>query len=257
VVDNGYIVYTESSEDADADKAKFKAEAAGLEDLANECSFIPKEARVEDRFERKVEHMHQAYAKVAIEFQVCDQARKATTPEAVRNMANVPMTEEVKRYQDLLGKADVGDVDEASDDHVAENAPSAPSSGSTHVAMNDQVYIHYYVAQEQVWQYKQEVIMAPPAAYPPGSPQSTQFTNMVVARNEQIQTMQTTHPELVSPAKPYSSYRTQIVRNYGAVGRPHDRSKQNRRAPNQPKENHPIEKQQPQKRHRRHREEGG
>ena len=54
VVDNGYIVYTGSGLESDPNTAQFVAEGTAIQDLANECSFVPKGARVEDHFVLKV-----------------------------------------------------------------------------------------------------------------------------------------------------------------------------------------------------------
>src|SRR5579885_1472991 len=102
-VDAGYIVYVGVSEDPLLDQARFKAEGQAIEDLANECSFAPKGARVEDHFEHvtSTDHglVHQAYSKVAVDFQSCEEAKSATQPDDIKKLANVAMAEEVKRYQ--------------------------------------------------------------------------------------------------------------------------------------------------------------
>ena len=76
-VDHGYVIYVGLGEDAQPDKARFKAEGAALGDLANECSFPPKGARIEDRFERVQGIVHQSYVKAAVDFQSCEEAKAA------------------------------------------------------------------------------------------------------------------------------------------------------------------------------------
>src|SRR4051794_24411710 len=60
-VEGGYIVYVGSGEDRDGERARRKAEAQALGDLANECSFAPKGTRIEDRFERLDGTLRQAF----------------------------------------------------------------------------------------------------------------------------------------------------------------------------------------------------
>lgn len=67
VVDNGYIVYIGTGEEVTDDRAQLAAEGLAIQDLANECSFIPKGTRVEDRYSEKQKNTYKAYAKVAIE----------------------------------------------------------------------------------------------------------------------------------------------------------------------------------------------
>src|SRR6185312_16331964 len=98
VVDNGYIVYVGVGHAPDPDRAQFKAEGQALEDLANECSMIPKGTRFEDRYSEKEEYETTAYVKVALEFQECDTAQRSLDPSEIRKLANVNFTEELKKY---------------------------------------------------------------------------------------------------------------------------------------------------------------
>ena len=83
-VDNGYIVYIGSGEDSAKDRASFKAEGAALQDLANECSFVPKGTRLEDRFDKVEGSLHESYAKVAVEFVVGTRLRPVVLAGANR-----------------------------------------------------------------------------------------------------------------------------------------------------------------------------
>lgn len=206
-VDNGYIVYVEASEDANPDKAKFKAEAAALEDLANECSFIPKEARVEDRYSFKKDHTNQAFAKVGIEFQVCDKARKTIEPEEIRKIANVPMTEEVKRYQELLGKPN---FEEVADQEI--ETPPVPAGGPA----SAQVSEHFYVVRERVWYFKETVILSPPGTYVAGSPEHTAYVQQVSTGTTALAKYETLHPEVRTTPTTWSYYRPAVVQKYAA-----------------------------------------
>src|SRR4051794_40170297 len=72
-VDNGFIVYVGHAEAPNADRGEIKAEGVALEDLANECSFIPRGTRVENRYSApNGEHVALAYVQVAVELQECD-----------------------------------------------------------------------------------------------------------------------------------------------------------------------------------------
>jgi hypothetical protein len=75
-VDGGYIVYIGVGEASNPERAQFKAEGQALEDLANECTMIPKGTRIEDRFVEKNDHFSKAYVKLALEFQECEQASR-------------------------------------------------------------------------------------------------------------------------------------------------------------------------------------
>jgi hypothetical protein len=209
-VDGGYIVYVETAEDGNPDKAKFKAEAAALEDLANECTFIPKETRIEDRFQTKTEHMNQSFVKVGLELQVCVQASKAVDPEEIRKLANVPMTEEVKRYQDLLGKPDLDGED---GEEVADGAELEPplNPGATGGSASP---VRFYVMRERIWYAKQDVILAPPATYAPGSVAHTAYIQKVNAATTSVANYEANHAEIKNTPHPYSHYRHEITQSY-------------------------------------------
>ncbi len=97
-VEGGYIVYLGTGEDSNLERSMFLAESMALQDLANECSFVPRGARVEDHYSEKAIYTHMSFAKVAVEFQDCDEAKKVTDPEKIKLLANSGFTEEIKRY---------------------------------------------------------------------------------------------------------------------------------------------------------------
>jgi hypothetical protein len=214
-VDAGYIVYVGNAEDRNPDHARFKAEALALEDLANECSFPPKGARVEDRFERQIGNLHQAYVKVAVDYQTCEEAKQTIDPAAVRNLANVAMTNEIKRYQD-----DVEDEDEqeASDDQnlspqtkaVLASQYAPPPAGVTNET-------EFFVVRQQVFYAKQDVILAPPEAYPPSAPQTSNYIHNVTASTQQVNTFAAANPALKSSPQTWNGVRSNVAR---AANRP-------------------------------------
>jgi len=51
---------------------------------------------IEDRYSEKSNYTFKGYAKIAIEFQDCDVAKKTIDPSKVRDMASLPFTEQLK-----------------------------------------------------------------------------------------------------------------------------------------------------------------
>jgi hypothetical protein len=222
-VDQGYIVYVASSEDRSAEQARFKAESQAYQDLANECSFPPKGARTEDRFARQVEssRTQQVFVKVAIDFQTCEEAKQAIQPDDIRKLANVAMTDQIKAYQAKYENAPEGSDDEdeneqagvSQDTQAVLNARQAPPP--TYVSSP----VQFYVARQQVFYYKEDVILSPPSAYPPNSAQTTQFVNHVQAPVSRIQQYEVANPAVKNSPQTWSTTHQQAVKSY-QIARP-------------------------------------
>ena len=223
-VDAGYIVYVGSGEDHSPEKAKFKAEAEAYQDLANECSFPPKGTRVEDRFERTLGNLHQTYVKVAVDYQSCEEAKQALAPEQIRKLANVTMTEEIKRYHEMIDESDdeTNPEDEMSPETKAmleaQNAPpEAHGNGSIRWVIHDQM--QWYVVRQQILYAKQDVILAPPTQYQPGTPQTQTFINHVTLPAQASRQFEVAHPELKSAPVTYTGLRKARVNAVRGVNR--------------------------------------
>jgi hypothetical protein len=217
-VDAGYIVYVGTGEDYAPERARFKAEAAAIEDLANECSFVPKGARTEDRYDQKIGTLHRAYAKVGISFQDCEEAKSSNDPESIRKLASVQYTEELKRYQNMVDHPqDESDESEDSETAVAQNGTTTNNSG-VNVAIYDRypppavIYGtgQFYVVRQQVVYVKQDVILSPPAAYPPQAPQTVAITQHLNTVSSQVHNYEVAHPQLRNSTQSYSTYKQQV-----------------------------------------------
>jgi hypothetical protein len=200
VVDNGYIVYIGSGEEVSADQAELAAEGMAIQDLANECAFIPKGTRVEDRFSEKQKNTYKAYAKVAIEIQICDQAQKTVNPADIKNLASLPFTEELKRFQDNIQNNSDEVVDSGVEaPQVAQGGSSGGSSGGI------QSGVHFFVVRQYVAYQNQVVILSPPTYYAPGSPEAVTYANRVVPVRENLQTYAQQNPAIAKSPQTWSS----------------------------------------------------
>lgn len=205
-VDQGYIVYVAVAEDRSIERAFFKAESQAIEDIANECSFPPKGSRLEDRFDDTVGILHRVYVKMALTYEECDAAQQASNPEKVRELASIPMTEELKRYQDLV-ETENGDSQEvASADSTGSGDGSVSNVGA---ASTIHTSGQYFVARQQVAYMKEVVILSPPGAYPPGAPRTIEWSRNVSTVSQQVHNYNQEHPEIRSSSNSWSGYRSQ------------------------------------------------
>ena len=100
VLNGANLEYVGIGEDRTEANARFKAEAFALQDLANDCSFVPIGTRIqEDHFDESVGVLHRSFARVSVGVHECQSARAATTRSQIRGLADVRLSTEVDRYQ--------------------------------------------------------------------------------------------------------------------------------------------------------------
>jgi hypothetical protein len=200
-VDNGYIVYVGTGEDRTPERARFKAEGMAEQDLANECSFVPKGARIEDHYDTTAEGQHKSYAKLAIEFRDCEQAKGALDPAEIRKVANVAMTEQVKKYQEMIGENEE-DLAQNDNEDVNPAVADTKTPSSPRPIQNPSQF--FFVRQVVAYQ-KQVVILSPPSTYAPGTPQYTQFVSHVTPASSQVQQYEAANPGIKNWPRTWSA----------------------------------------------------
>jgi len=191
-VDSGYIVYVAHAEDFTEEKALFKAESIALQDVANECSFVPKGTRIEDRYSEQLKNVHKVSVKVGLSYEDCEKAQNTNDPSAIKKLANAQMTDQLKHYQDLY------EYQPPTSSQFAENQatdPNAGKGGLSSPSTSVQSPVQFFVARQMVVYQKEQVILAPPTAYPPGSVQSNQFARSANQSQQQLQGYQQNNPQ--------------------------------------------------------------
>jgi len=208
-VDNGYIVYLGTGEDRLLERASFKAESEAIGDLANECSFPPKGARIEDHYDEPLpDGGHRAYAKLAVVFEECEEAKRASDPSAIRAAASVQMAAQLKQYQQLIQEPDPGAPGMVKNDLATASNPAASSGGETGVRGEEGWHgpVPFLVYRQQLAYLKQQVILSPPGNYPPNSAATTQFVQTVRPATTSIQNFEMSHPEMTKTTTTWSRY---------------------------------------------------
>ncbi len=199
-VDNGYIVYIGTGEEIADSQAQLAAEGLAIQDLANECSFIPKGTRVEDRYSEKLNNTYKAYAKIAIEVSACDEAAKITDPNEVKSMASQPFTEELQRFEDSIQ----GHSDEVVDADVPEKQLTRPEGAQ--FSSED----HYYMARQYIVYQNQAVILAAPGYYAPGTPAYVNYTTHVRPVIMGVQSYSAQNPQVRNNPRTWSTMASQL-----------------------------------------------
>jgi hypothetical protein len=192
-VDSGYIVYVGKGQDAREDRAHLKAEGQALEDLANECSFPPKGARVEDHFDAKGGDGLTAYAKVGVTFDECEGARNATDPEAIRQLASPEMMRELDAYHQFqLGPSGPP----ANPDYLGGEGFTGTGANAVYTTPPPLVDDpSFYVTREQIYYTKRWVYFAPVATFAVGTPLRARYLLVIQAANVRVANYWAAHPE--------------------------------------------------------------
>lgn len=104
-IEGHQLVFVAIGEDRFSERARFLAESAAFEDIANECSLIPNGAKLEG-VQEKAESTESRifYARAVVDRQACEEAKKAVKPEQIRLLADAALTEQMKKYQDIVGE---------------------------------------------------------------------------------------------------------------------------------------------------------
>ena len=187
----------------------------------------------QDRFEQKDGNNHyKAWVKLSIQYEDCE-AANTVDPADVRKLANLQMTEELKRYQQMI------DEPEPQALAAGDNAGMNPQLGSTSTAQSSssgavrvvavQDYNSYFWAREQIAYTKQIVILAPPAQYQPGTPQTMVYMQQMAPAQAAVHQYAVQYPVVrtwnqtysASPVRQQQIQMRRAARAYG--GRPQQR----------------------------------
>ena len=113
---NGSIYFVESDDSVDPARAAAGAEALALEDVANECSFVPKGAKITDRYSASVSHLTQIHVQLRVSQSACDAAKKANALDAIQAQGDVAAAERIARFQAERGEPKLDESAAGSDD---------------------------------------------------------------------------------------------------------------------------------------------
>lgn len=190
VVD-GTLSYRATATAVDFDKARFKAEGAALEDLANECSMIPKTTKVETEHHAKSDYENKVAAVVKVPLGDCMRARPTLEPQAIRAQAEVDLTTRLNFYQDFQ---ETGRTPRPGRDvprvQVPEELPVAPDRDSH---WDDTEY--FYVLRQTLAYQKQIPVLATPQAFE-SLTDARRFTAAVEPVEALLRAMQKNNPSL-------------------------------------------------------------
>jgi len=174
----------------DREKARFQAEGAALEDLANECSLIPKNTRVENENFDKGGYENKVGSTLMVPLAECMRARTTLEPNSIREVADPLLTARLKLYQDFVETGRVPFIHEMVRVDVPEEMPVAPDRDSH---WDDTEF--YYVLRQTLAYQKQIAVLAPKSAFAT-LPEVRRFDAAVEPVESLLRSMQTNNPSL-------------------------------------------------------------
>lgn len=189
-LDDDMLSYRATATAVDLEKARFKAEGAALEDLANECSLIPQTTRIETKHHDKRGYENKVEAVARVPLADCMRARPALEPQAIRNQADADLTSRLHRYQNFQETGRLPSHPGAARVEVPEEMPIAPDRDSH---WDDTEY--FYVLRQTLAYQKQIPVLAPAQAFSSLS-EARRFTAAVEPVEALLRAMQKNNPSL-------------------------------------------------------------
>lgn len=98
--DGTNLIYVGKGEDRNPQNSRIKAEAIALQDLANDCSLIPKGTQIQtEHFDETIGILFLSFAKISVNVQECKKAKAALAESEIRDASNRDLTFALDMYQ--------------------------------------------------------------------------------------------------------------------------------------------------------------
>ena len=167
-VDGDHIYYVASADSKFLDRARLDAEGAALEDIANECSFVPTTVKREnENASDDAKTIHTVKAQYSVPKADCLKAQSTFSPDEIRIFANVAATQKILKHQDLTGES------------------SDPTNGAQDPVQAGDINGLIF-ARQQIALRKQAVILSVPTHYRLHSPDSKRFYQKIKTDSDPV-----------------------------------------------------------------------
>ncbi len=205
--ENKNILMVSSAKDANLERAKFKAEAEALGDLANECSLIVKGTQLEDQAVFKDQNQIQVFVRFAIEKSRCEEAKLSISPQEFARLANFGYIEQVLKYQQEVEK------------EIAFKAP--PPSPYVKIAMileaAEVTLIHddreFFMARQQIAYLKQALLLGSKGLISNRQIDFEKVQNGIIKKVKAIQEYEKLNPALMASSATWSIIKDRFYQN--------------------------------------------
>ncbi len=206
--ENQNLVIVGSAISSDESTAKFKAEAQALEDLANECSLIPRGTHLEDQFMKRVENQSQFFVKVVIDLKLCEEAQKSVKASEIEKLANLGYTEQVLKSQIQSEKEMNFKVAPPGADKKIEMILNAEQPS---VIRDDS---DFFMARQQIAFLKQASLFANRGIFPKKLVNSDKVYSVLNQKIQAVQEYEKLNPALKSSGITWTTIKERINKNF-------------------------------------------
>lgn len=187
VFDDNVITFLGKSEDLNAEQAQFKALGQAIEDLVNECSLAPKTARLEDEFDQIEGVYHNAYARIRVDLQSCEEAKIANTLDKIKKISNASWMEKLVPFQTLM--------EEPEPEALTGDAAIAEERG-------------LFLLRERIAHFKRLMLLPPDGASPPSNEQAAE---VLATPTKAVRAYEAAHPTILTGSRTWSQLRKEFV----------------------------------------------
>lgn len=192
-VEGSNLVYLGIGEDRKQQNARTKAEAIALQDLANDCSLIPKGTQIQpEHFEETAGIIYRCFAVIRVSVQECQASKGALSSKQIRDLANPELTSQVNSYQKTYDAPE-----------PEESSPLKASNAVSDVA-------HLFIVRQQVALAKQKMVLSPESM---PSPQGLPSAIRAIAGFEQA------NPAIWNGSQAFSTNRPNAIDHQAAAVR--------------------------------------
>ncbi len=190
--------------------AKFKAEAKGLEDLANECSFVPRGTHIEEEITQKTKDQFIVFAKLVIDHSICEEAKKSLKFSEIESLANLGYTEQILKNQSQNPEPNNSKISSMSPKQKVERILSSDESN---VVGDDG---DFFMERQQIAFLKEAILLSSRGLYPKKLVISDKMTAVLAQKIQAVQSYEAANPALKSSSVTWSFAKERITQNLKA-----------------------------------------
>ena len=220
-IENKNLVIVSTATASTQKLAKFSAESSALEDLANECSFVPRGTYVQDELtNQKAKDQFAVIVKVVVELQNCEKAKQALQLSDIAAQANLGYTEQILKNQLQL------DLRDQSSEKLKPMIrtmipPMIPREKVERILSSDDSNLirddaDFFMMRQQIAFLKQSILLSSKDMYPKSLVLSDRMTRVLTQKIEATQNYELKNATLKASSVTWSFAKERITQNLKA-----------------------------------------
>ena len=206
-VEGQKLIFVGADISGSEENSKFKAEAKSLENLANECSFVPKGTYLADQLMTKTDGQTRVIVKLVVDMNLCEQARNSILPNDIEGLINFGYTEQIQKFQ------------EENEKQITYSAPPPSAKQKVEMILNsDSVALvrdddDFFLVRQQAAYLKQIILMSKRGKLPTGLINFERVFGVLSEKTSAIRAYEKINPVLKSSSMTWSTVKERLSQN--------------------------------------------